>query len=93
MQQCLKLKINRTFKLSKIFSHERFEKDQLSHKTSVVQISAYNGKLSVLRLVISFDNNLSVGLSSCEAGVNCYLVLARVFGICIQACIHIMELL
>ena len=62
--------------LTKIFSHEHFEQDQLSHKDNVVQISAYYGKLSVLRLVISFDNNLSLCLSSCEAGAKCYLFLA-----------------
>ena len=36
MQQYLKLKINGTFKMSKIFSHERSEQDQLSHKDNVV---------------------------------------------------------
>ena len=34
-------------KLTEIFSHKRFEQDQLSHKDKVVQISVHYGKLSV----------------------------------------------
>lgn len=41
----------------KIFSHQRFEQEQLSHKDKFVQISVYYWKLSVFRLVISLDKN------------------------------------